>query len=168
MGKHLSDTEMDNIQKWKASSWTAVQIHKRLSTDRGRRRQAPPDLTIVRRFVKGKTFKQSATETLGRKKSLSVADLRTMDRVRNELITKADGEREVTWGEVIRKSRVATVDRSTAAKHMHAELGVKPRRPRAKLTRNDIDEANRKRVANKLRKSPAEILDHWLAPRHGQ
>ena len=34
MGKHLSDTEMDNIQKWKASSWTAVQIHQRLSTDR--------------------------------------------------------------------------------------------------------------------------------------
>ena len=76
-GKHLSDKEMDNIQKWKASSWAAVQIHKRLSTDRGRRRQAPPDLTTVRRFVKGKTSKRSATETRGRKKSLSFVGTQT-------------------------------------------------------------------------------------------
>ena len=79
------------------------------------------------------------------------------------IITKADGERTVTWGEVIRKSRVATVDRSTAAKHMHAELGVKPQRPRAKLTRNDIDEATRKRIANKLRKFP---LKYWTTGLH--
>ena len=163
MGKQLSDTEMDNMQKWKSDSWTMTQIHKRLSTDRGRRRQAPPDLTTVRRFVKGKTFKRSATETRGRKKSLSAANLRTMDRVRNEIITKADGEREVTWGEVIQKSRVPTVDRSTAAKHMQVELGVKARRPRAKLTRNDIDEAGRKRIANKLRKLPRK---YWTTDLH--
>ena len=117
-------------------------------------------MTTVRRFANGKTFKRSATETHGRKKPMSAAKLRNMDRVRNEIITKADGEREVTWGEIVQKSRVPTVDRPPAANHMQVELGMNPRRPRAELTRNDIDESDRNKLANKLRKLPQK---YWAS-----
>ncbi len=81
-----------------------------------------------------------------------------MDRKRDELIAKVDGEREVTWEEVIRKSRVPKGDVSTAAKRMKEAFGIKRRPPRMKPSRSDSDEAERKRVCNRLRKLPAK---HW-------
>ena len=62
-----------------------------------------------------------------------------MDRARDKLITQGDREREISWDEVVRKVRVPSVHRTTAAKHMLRELGVKALRPRAKLTRSNID-----------------------------
>ncbi|MBN70118.1 MAG: hypothetical protein CME32_12675 [Gimesia sp.] len=163
MGKPLTDVEMDSIQKWKADSLTPIGIHTLLVKERKRRRQEGPDLTTVRRFVKGKTHKRSATETRGRKPSLTKTNLKTMDRTRDKLITKADCEREISWDEVVRKSRVPTVDRTTAANHMKKEFGVQAMRPRAKLTRNDIDEAERKRICNRLRKLPRS---YWTSTIH--
>ena len=163
MGKHFADAEKDTIQKLVAQGSTPKEIQARLAKDRRRRRQDGPDLTTVRRFVKGKTFKRSSKETRGRKTKLSLANLRTIDRVRDELITKTKGEREITWDEVIRKSRVPNVERSTAAKLMQAQFGVKARRPRAKLTRSDIDEAERKRLCGNLRKLPAK---YWIRDVH--
>ena len=78
-----------------------------------------------------------------------------MDRARDKLITQGDREREISWDEVVRKVRVPSVHRTTAAKHMLRELGVKALRPRAKLTRSKIDEAERKRIRNRLRKLPS-------------
>ena len=98
MGKHLSPAELDNIQKWKSKSWTPVQIHAQLAKDRKRKRQRGPDLTTARRFAKGKTFKRSAVETRCRKRVLSDRNLATMDRARDTLITKADGERDCSPG----------------------------------------------------------------------
>ena len=90
----------------------------------------------------------------GRKKSLSNANLNATDRTRDKLITQADGEREISWDEVVRKSRVPAVHRTTVVNHMKRELGIQAMRPRAKLTRNNIDEADRKRICGRLRKLP--------------
>ena len=163
MGKHFTKAEMDNVQKWGAASWTPVQIHAALVKDRKRRRQNGPDLTTVRRFAKGKAHKRSAKERRGRKTTLSAANLNTMERTRDNLVTKAECEREITWGEVVRKARVPNVDRTTAAKHMKRKFGVQAMRPRGKLTRNDIDEAERKRICNKLRKLPR---GYWTSGVH--
>ena len=57
-----------------------------------------------------------------------------MDRKRDELIVKVDVDREVTWDEVNRKSRVPKGDASTAAKHMKEAFGIKRRFPRFKPT----------------------------------
>ena len=73
-------------------------------------------------------------ETRGRKQFWSVANLATMDRKRDELIVKVDVDREVTWDEVNRKSRVPKGDASTAAKHMKEAFGIKRRTPRFKPT----------------------------------
>ena len=135
----LTTSEMDCIHKLKAESFTPMQIHAQLVKDRRRRRQQGPDLTTVRRFVKGKTHKRAVTETRGRKKKLSVANVKAMDRARDKLTTQAVCEREISWDEVVRKARVPSVHRTTAAKHMLRELGVKALRPRAKLTRSNID-----------------------------
>ena len=64
MGKHFSPIELDNIHQWKSESCSPLGIHRRLVADRRRKRLAGPDLTTVRRHVKGKTFKRAvATET---------------------------------------------------------------------------------------------------------
>ena len=78
-----------------------------------------------------------------------------MGRARDKLITQGDREREISWDEVVLKVRVPSVHRATAAKHMLRELGVKVLHPRAKLTRSKIDEAERKRIRNRLRKLPS-------------
>ena len=37
-GQHFTEAEMDNVQKWKAQSWTPTQMHDRLVKDRRRNR----------------------------------------------------------------------------------------------------------------------------------
>ena len=63
----------------------------------GRRRQrlAGPYLSTVRRHVKGKTFKRAAVEARGRKRVLSDRNFATVDRVREQLVTKAAAKLEV-------------------------------------------------------------------------
>ena len=133
-------------------------IHKRLGKGRLRRRQTGPVLTTLRRFLKGETFKRSSIETRGRKRIWSTANLAAMDRKRDELIVKADGSREITWEEVIRKARVPKGDVSTASKRMKEAFGIKRRTPRLKPSRSDMDEAERMRICNRLRKLPER---HW-------
>ena len=130
----LTTSGMDRIHKFKAESFTRMQIHAQLVMDRRRRRQQGPDLTTVRRFVRGKTHKRAVAETRGRKKKRSVANVKAMDRARDKVITQAGCEREISWDEVVRQARVPSVHRTTATKHMLRERGVKALRPRAKLT----------------------------------
>ena len=123
MGKHFSPTELDNFQSWKSESLSPMQIHARLVRERKRAKKQGPDLTTVRRFLNGKSHKRSPVESRGRKCVLSDANLNAMNRVRKKLIKQADGDREITWAEVIAKSRVPAVDPSTAAKHMKHSNG---------------------------------------------
>ena len=174
MGKHFSPIELDNIHQWKSESCSPLGIHRRLVADRRRKRLAGPDLTTVRRHVKGKTFKRAAAEVRGRKRALSDKNLATLDRVRGQLITKVDGDREVTWAEVMAKARAPKVCPSTVAKYMKDKFGVQARPPRLKPYRETIDEAERKRICNRLRKLPGSywqnlhlIMDNkkWPCPR---
>ena len=48
----------------------------------------------------------------------SAANLTTIGCKRDDLIVKVDWDREVSWDEVIRKSRVPKGDASTAAKRI--------------------------------------------------
>ena len=55
-----------------------------------------------------------------------------MDRKRDKLIGKVDVDREVTWDEVNRNSRIPKGDASTAAKRMKEGFGIKRRTLRFK------------------------------------
>ena len=159
MGKHFSPTELDNIQAWKSECLSPVQIHARLMRDRKRSKKQGPDLTTVRRFLNGKSHKRSSVETRGRKRSLSDANLNAMNRVRKKLIKQVDGDREITWAEVIAKARVPAVDPSTVAKHMKHKFDVKARAPRLKPMRSELDKADRKDKCSRLRK---RSLKYWV------
>ena len=179
MGKHLSATELDNIQVWKRAGATTSVIQGRLLKARQRQMKCHaktgPDITAVRRAVKGTSFKRARVETRGAKKILSTANLHALDRARLRLIQKADNDSEVHWEDVVRAARVPACDLTTVAKNMKtAGLDVCARRPRMKPSRNEIDEAERKRICNKWRKYPVSfwkkihlIMDNkiWPVPR---
>ena len=76
-----------------------------------------------------------------------------MDRKRDELIVKVDVDREVTWDEVNRKSRIPKGDSSTAVKRMKEVFGIKRRTPRFKATRSKINEAERQHKPFRSRSS---------------
>ena len=87
-----------------------------------------------------------------------------MDRKRDELIAKVDGDREVTWDEVIRKSRVPKGDASTAAKRMKETFGIHRRIPRLKWTSTRLSVTYLQQVAVVA----GELLDQERVLVHGQ
>ena len=118
-------------------------------------------MATTRRAIRGKTFKRSKHETRGRKKILSNKNLATLDKKRDQLITKADGDYEVIWDDVVKAARVPHVHRTTAAKNMNAAgYNIKWRTPRLKPWRSEADEAERKRMCNRLRKLPERYWQH--------
>ena len=155
MGKHFSEAELDQMQVWKSQGVATADIHERLTRARVPARVRGPSLRAVQRALKGSTFKRAKIETRGRKKVLSPANLRALERARKRLIAKADGDYEVHWDDIIRAARVPHVDRTTAAKSMKAAgYAVAWRTPRVKPLRGEIDEAMRERICDKLRKLP--------------
>ena len=59
-GQALCPKELDDMQAWKAAGVLFVKIHGRLEKARGRRGQAGPDLTAVRRALKGGSLRSTA------------------------------------------------------------------------------------------------------------
>ena len=159
MGKHLSAAELDAIQTWKSKGVTAAEIHRKLQGGRRRKRMAGPDLSTVHRALKGASFQRTRVESRGRKRALSSVNVRALDRTRRRLITKADGDYEVHWDDVIRAARTPAVHRTTAARALKAAgYKVQRRNPRLKPDRSKLDEAQRKEMCDKLRKLP---LTYW-------
>ena len=97
MGKHFADAELDQMDAWSSQGQTPVEIHRRLQAAHERAGKDGPDLTSVRRALKGQTFRRSRKESRGRHRILSQTNLRAVDRARKKLIKKADGEYEVHW-----------------------------------------------------------------------
>ena len=160
MVKHLSPSELHSLFKWRTAGMEVADIHWKIVQARRRKNMSEPDVTTIRRALKGRTFKRGRAETRGRKKKLSSRNVKSLDAARKGLIKHADGEREVLWEDVMRKARVPVVHRSTAYRSMSdAGYNVKWRPAREKPMRTDIDEAERKRICNRWRKLPAS---YWL------
>jgi hypothetical protein len=75
-----------------------------------------PDLTSVRRLLKGKTHPESRVETRGKRRIYSALKVKTMNKVRQDIQKKVDGEREVLWEEIITKACAKKAHRTTAAR----------------------------------------------------
>ena len=155
MVRHLSPNELDLIHQWQADGLSIGKIHKKISASRSKARRPAPNLTTVRRALKGKTFKRGRVETRGRKKKLSVRNLAALNTARRSLIKKSGGKDEVHWEDIQKKARVPHVHRTTAARSMHAGgYDVRWRHPRLKPMRSEADAAERRRLANQFRKLP--------------
>ena len=148
------------MSTWSSSGMSAIEIHRKLHSARQKAKKDGPNITSVRRALKGATFKRARKETRGRQRILTKANLSAIDRARKRLISKANGEYEVHWEDIIKAARVPKVDRTTAAKNMKAAgFDIQWRSPRLKPVRGEADEDERKRLCNKLRKLPER---HWL------
>jgi hypothetical protein len=143
MAKQLSQAEREEARRLAGARTTPLEIWKKLKAARSKRKVAPPDLTSVRRFLKGKTHRQDIEENRGRTPTFTRRNVLKMDKVRKELITKADGEWEVHWEDVMKKARVPKADFTTVARSFSREdLSVEWRTPREKPLRGPehIDE----------------------------
>jgi hypothetical protein len=103
MAPHMTPKELDLIRTMKGKGKTPLQIHESLQKRRTNRGQVGPDISNVRKAVKGETFRSGMVETRGRKRILSARAPQKLNTVRKLLIKKAKGEREVTWGQAIKR-----------------------------------------------------------------
>jgi len=93
-----------------------VAVHAKLRAARARRGQKGPDLTNVRRYLKGKTHQVGKTETRGVKKTVSKNDCRRLNATRKRLCTQADSEWEVHWQDIIDETPGVEASVSTVCK----------------------------------------------------
>ena len=153
-----------------------MEIHRRLQRARATDGGDGPNLSTVRKALRGISHRRGMVETRGRKRILSPTNVRALNAARKRLIAKADGQYEVHWSDIIRAARVPNVDRSTAAKGMKAAgYDIRWRTPRQKLVRGAIDDDMRMKMCDKLRKKPVSfwttkldaIIDNtvWAIPR---
>ena len=160
----------------KAKNLTPTEIHKKLVTKRGTNGMKSPTLCNVWKVLKGKTYKRGSTETRGRPKTLTTAQLRKIYKTREELILKTKGEEEITWPRVLKAARVRC-DPTTAAKNLkEAGYDVEARRHRLKSLRPEDALQERFETASRWRRYPASywtdtlhlIMDNkrWEVPTH--
>ena len=87
--------------------------------------------------------------------SLELAQFEDRGRHTEAADRKGGQHAEIHWSDLLRASRVPKVDLTTLAKNMRAAgYDVKWRPPRLKVCRGKIDEQQRKRICDKLRKLP--------------
>ena len=147
MAPHLSLKELDLLRHWcGALKLSPVQIHAKLEKRRTRAGIATPDLTNLRKVLKGTTYKLGAAETRGAKRTLTLAHVKRMNKTRKTIIKKVGNTRQVVWAELVEKSDVPKVDPSTAAKnfqHYGIDVRLRPCREKPQRTTEHVQERYR-------------------------
>ena len=122
---------------------------------RSRRRIVAPDLTVIRKFLKGKTHRRGKVETRGAKPKWTRANVLAANRARRKSIKGAKGTRYITWNTIVRKSRAPKVHRTTAAKAFVREgVPAKFRPSREKPQRRKEHEEERTLMCGRMRLWP--------------
>jgi hypothetical protein len=157
MAPHLTPAELDKIRIWHGKAkLDPVQVHEKLLAWRTRRGLDCPDLANVRRVLRGESYRQGLVETRGKKRLLTRRQVLAMNSKRKELIKKAEGEHEVRWKDVIKKTRGVTCHRATASRAFkEAGLDVKWRRAREKPKRGPDIIKERLEICSKWQRLPA-------------
>ena len=109
----FTDKEMNHMQVLQQKKVAPQDIHSKIVRQRARKGSHGPDVTSVRRFLKGLTHQRGKPETRGRKRAYSRKHVLKMERVRKVLLKKAGNQREVRWEDVRRRSRVPKATRTT-------------------------------------------------------
>ena len=88
------------------------------------------DLAESRRAATGSTHVRGGVDHRGRKSKISSNAVRKLNRVRKQLISKVQGERETRWRDILKEGRAPKVHRATALRAFRrAGLDIKARRP---------------------------------------
>jgi transposase len=123
-------------------------------------KNAGPDLTSVRRFLKGVSHRRGVVETRGAKRKLTHRQLQKINTARKKLYTQAKGEGEVHYDDILEKAGLlGVVDRTTVAKNLKdAGYPVQARPPREKPCRTDEHDEERVRICKSWRRKPKNFF----------
>ena len=158
MAPHLSSDELDQMFRLHSEGQSPKQVHAWLLDARTARGVETPNLTNVRKALKGVSYRRGQVETRGRKRKLSRRAVLKLDAARTELIERANNTSEVHWKDVLRKARVH-VDPTTAARSFQAEgIDARWRRPRERPQRDDEHEAERMEICRRWRYLPHDFF----------
>jgi hypothetical protein len=143
MAPHLSPHELNVMHSKQAAGKTPREVHEWLVGFRSRKSMESPNLTNVRKALKGKSYRRGAVETRGRKAKLSMKVVQSINKARKVLLKKANNEKEVTWDDCRRAAKAPACHPTTVARSFAREgFDVKARRPREKPQRekHHVDE----------------------------
>ena len=145
------------MQRWMSQQKTPTQIRGLIASRRKQRRKnrAAPDITTIRRALKGDTYRRNTVETRGRERVYTRADVMAMEKARKKLIKEAKGAKEVHWGDLITEAGVPEADATTVARSFEREgLDVKWRPARQKPQRQPEHEQERYKICKGWRHLP--------------
>ena len=158
MAPHLTEEELDFIHCQSAAGKSPIEVHKLIMAKRHRRGVDAPDITNVRKAIKGKTYKRARKETRGRKIKLSKTAATKLNTVRKHMLKKTKNRREVRWVDIQKKARTPKAHRSTV-KRSFQRYGIKvaARRPREKPRRTKEQEEERAEYCREWSQKPADF-----------
>ncbi|CAK0825254.1 unnamed protein product [Prorocentrum cordatum] len=161
MAPHLSKRELDRCFSLYAAGKTPVETRDLVSRTRESLDETGPDLTTVRRALRGATHRRGPAETRGRKPKLTAVKLRALNNARVRLIRAAKGEAEVHLRDVMKAARVSDVHKGTASRHFK-RLGVTWRAPRAEPLRGSAEAEERVAVCSGWKRLPGNYFTHQV------
>ncbi|CAK0851927.1 unnamed protein product, partial [Prorocentrum cordatum] len=161
MTPHLSKRELDRCFSLYAAGKTPVEIRDLVSRTRESLDETGPDLTTVRRALRGATHRRGPAETRGRKPKLTAVRLRALNNARVRLIRAAKGEAEVHLKDVMKAARVSDVHKGTAPRHLK-RLGVTWRAPRAEPLRGSAEAEERVAARSGWKRLPGNYFTYQV------
>ena len=118
-----------------------------------------PNVTNVRKALKGKSFRRGAIETRGRKRKLSKKVVKAIDKAREKLLEKADNLKEVTWDDCRRAAKAPHCHPTTVARSLSREgFQVVARPPREKPQREKHHIEERAEIATRWSRYPEDYF----------
>ena len=159
MAPHLTASELDLVHQLDQKGKSPSEIHARLAARRQRAGVEVPDLTTLRRAIKGKTHKRGRKETRGRKAKYSKKWVVSLNRARKYLLKKVDNGREVRWKDVVKKARAPAGHRTTVRRaFVRHGVDVAARRPREKPQRTKEHMQERVEYCRRWMRKPSSFF----------
>ena len=154
-------TEIDNMVR---AGETPAEIIDTLQAARRRCGMSGPCSSAVYDFLAGTTHQSLGEEERGRPAEITMPILKVLDKVRQQLITKANNEYRVTWADIASEGKKALVAKGLMrsrdhmwsadciSRHMRGLLDVKSRHAKRRIARTPEDEQKRFEVAQAWRR----------------
>jgi hypothetical protein len=126
---------------------TAADALRTVNAQRMRKNIREVEKSTVYRFAKGFTHQRGATETRGRKRSLSKQDARKLDTTRRRLILAADNEKRITHADIVETAGLTDVTCRRVCEDALRAKRVSFKTPRRKIQISEADAKLRLGVA---------------------
>ena len=162
--QNLINRMVRSERKSPSEAWKALQ--KRRQARKGKRKRVKgktgdgPSKQAVYDYVHGKTHRQGAKETRGRRTTLTKADVRKLLQVRKRLIKQAKGGKRIRYCDVFEEAALETQVSPRTMENIMRQQGVRFRPSRAKVYLSEKDAKTRLVMMQKWIKKPAKFWTH--------